>query len=476
MFSCKLYSKIWICCFCLFFTGCIPALVRKEANRTVPQSYNASVDTTNSQSVKWKDFFTDPNLNALIDTALGNNQRLNIVLQDIVIASNDVRARKGQYLPFLGFGPSASVTKEGRYTRFGAVDDNIDIEQGRRIPDPLANYMIGATVSWEADIWRKLRNSKKSAMYRYLASIEGKNFMVTLLVADIANSYFELMSLDNQLEILRRNIEIQQNALGIVKLQKQAAKVTELAVRRFEAEVLKNQSRQFDILQEITMAENRINFLTGRFPKPVVRNSQTFIDLVPNTIFAGIPSQLLQNRPDIRQAELELSAAKLNVKVTRANFYPALLITAGAGYQAFNPAVLFKSPESIIYALGGQLIAPLINRNGIKADYLSANARQVQSIYNYQRSILNAHIEVANQLSNINNLANSFDLKNQQVQTLTRSIDISTGLFNSARADYMEVLLTQRDALESRFDLIDIKKRQLNAMVDIYQALGGGWK
>ncbi|MBC7390499.1 MAG: efflux transporter outer membrane subunit [Opitutaceae bacterium] len=476
MLSHKLYPKFWICCFCLIFTGCIPALVRKEANRTVPQSYNTSVDTTNSQSVKWKDFFTDPNLNALIDTALGNNQGLNIVLQDIVIAKNDVRARKGQYLPFLGLGPSASVTKEGRYTRFGAVDDNIDIEPGRRIPDPLANYMIGATVSWEADIWRKLRNSRKSAMYRYLASTEGKNFMVTLLVADIANSYFELMSLDNQLEILRKNIDIQQNALSIVKLQKQAAKVTELAVRRFEAEVLKNQSRQYDILQEITMAENRINFLTGRFPRPVARNSQTFIDLVPKTIYAGIPSQLLQNRPDIRQAELELSAAKLNVKVTRANFYPSLLITAGAGYQAFSPKVLFQSPESIIYALGGQLIAPLINRNGITADYLSANARQVQSIYNYQRSILNAHIEVANQLSNINNLANSFDLKNQQVQTLTRSIDISTGLFNSARADYMEVLLTQRDALESRFDLIDIKKRQLNAMVDIYQALGGGWK
>jgi outer membrane protein TolC len=299
--------------------------------------------------------------------------------------------------------------------------------------------------------------------------------MVTNMVAEIANSYYELMALDNQLEILKKNIEIQTNALQIVRQEKMAAKVTELAVRRFEAEVLKNQSRQYYIVQQITLTENRINFLVGRFPQPVSRNSKEFINLVPDTIHVGIPSQLLENRTDIKQAERQLAATRLDVKATKAEFYPSLMITAGAGYQAFNPQYLLKTPESMLYSLAGGLVAPLINRNAIKANYYSANSKQIQAVYNYERAIVRAHIEVANQLSNITNLKRSYDLKTMQVQALTQSIDISTRLFKSARADYMEVLLTQRDALESKFELVETKMQQMNALVNIYRALGGGW-
>ena len=145
------------------------------------------------------------------------------------------------------------------------------------------------------------------------------------------------------------------------------------------------------------------------------------------------------------------------------------------GYQAFNPKYLLRTPESLLYSLAGDFVAPLINRNAIKANYYSANARQIQAIYNYDRTILTAYIEVSNQLSNISNLNRSYDLESKQVQALTESIDISNVLFRSARADYMEVLLTQRDALESKFELVETRKRQMNAMVNIYQALGGGW-
>lgn len=461
----------------LIYSACsTPFLGRKTENKTVPEAYaNGSKDSTNTAKVKWKDFFTDPKLAALIDTALKNNQELNIMLQDINIAKNEVRGRKGAYLPYLGVGAAASVDKVGLYTSQGASDAAHDIMPGRKFPEPLPNYVIGANISWEVDIWKKLRNAKKAAVYKYLSSMEGKNFMVTRLVAEIANSYYELMALDNQLEILKKNISIQQDALEIVKLEKDAAKVTELAVRKFEAEVLKNQSHQFYLMQQITETENRINFLVGRFPQPVARNSQGFTDLVPDSIHAGIPTQLLDNRPDIRQAEKELVAAKLDVKITKAEFYPSLTIRAGAGYGSFNPAYLIKTPQSLLYSLAGELIAPLINRNAIKANYYSANSRQIQAVYNYERTILGAYIEVTNQLSNIGNLKKSYDLKAKQVQALTRSIDISTGLFKSARADYMEVMLTQRDALESKFELIETKKQQMNAMVNIYQALGGGW-
>lgn len=477
----RILKYLTVACICLIFTGCkLPSyLVQRAENKKTPPAYNSNpADTTkNIAKIKWKDFFTDPNLVALIDTALKNNQELNIILQEINIAKNEVKGRKGAYLPFIGAGVGAGIEKVGKYTSQGASDDANYIAPGQKVPVNLPNYAFGLNASWEVDIWKKLRNSKNAALARYLSSIEGKNFMVTMLIAEIANSYYELMAFDNQLEILKKNIEIQKNALEMVKLEKLSARVTELAVRRFEAEVLKNQSRQFYITQQIIEAENRINFLVGRFPQPVSRNSQGFINLTPDsTIQSGVPSQLLENRTDVRQAEKDLLATKLDVKSAKAEFYPSFMISAGVGYAAFNPQYLVTTPLSLIYNLAGDLVAPLINRNAIKANYYTANSKQIQAVYNYERTILNAHIEVVNQLANVSNLKKSYDYKNMQVQALTKSIEISISLFKSARADYMEVLLTQRDALESKFELIETKKQQMNAMVNIYQALGGGWR
>lgn len=472
-----LYRYAGIACISLTFLACKNlAIVNKTENKTVPSSYNTSTDSINIARTSWKEFFKDPELSALIDSALKKNQELNIVMQEIQIAKNEVRARRGAFLPFMNAGLGAGVDKVGRYTSQGASDAANDIAPGKPVPEALQNYMFGVNISWEVDIWKKLRNAKKSALYKYLSTVEGKNFMVTHLISEIANSYYELVALDNQLDILKKNIELYQSSLEIVKLEKQSARVTELAVRRFEAEVLKTQSRQYYIMQQITETENRINFLVGRFPQPVARNSKDFTDLVIDTIHSGIPSQLLSNRTDVKQAEQALVAAKLDVRVAKAEFYPSFVITAGTGYRAFNPQYLIQTPQSLLYNLAGDLVAPLINRNAIKANFYSANAKQVQAVYNYERAILRAHIEVVNQLSNISNLKKSYDLKNKQVEALTQSIDISNILFKSARADYMEVLLTQRDALESKMELVETKKQQLNARVNIYKALGGGWR
>jgi len=459
----------------LSLSSCIPALKMREANKAVPPSYQDSKDTTNTATVQWKTFFTDPYLNTLIDSALRNDQELNIVLQEIEVARAEVRARKGEYLPFVGLQAGAATEKVGRYTRNGAVEENLIIKEDTKFPEPLPDYFMGLHATWELDIWRKLRNAKQAAFMRYMSSVEGKNFLVTNLIAEIADSYFELLALDNQLVIVQQNIEIQSNALEVVRVQKQAARVTELAVRRFEAEVLHTRSLQFDIQQRITETENHINFLVGRYPQPVQRRAQAFNNLVPDTLYAGIPAQLLENRTDVRQAELDLVAAKLDVIVAKARFYPSVGITAGVGFQAFDPAYLVKTPASLLYSVTGDLMAPLVNRNAIKAAYFTANAKQLQAVYNYERTVLNAYVEVANQLAKIRNTKASYDLKSQQVDALTESITISTNLFRSARADYMEVLLTQRDALESRFDLVETQKERMNAMVNMYRALGGGW-
>lgn len=478
MFKLKTYFCLIFFAIAVLFTACLPRIKSKNVNKSIPSTYanKSPDDTTNTAKMVWKDFFKDTNLSALIDTALKNNQALNIVFQDVNIVKNQIKARKGQYLPFLSLFAAVGLDKQGEYTRLGAIDATNDIKTGTKTPSPLPDYLIGINASWQVDIWKQLRNAKKIAFFKYLASIEGKNFMVTLLVSDIASDYYQLMALDNQLEILKAYIDIQQNALNIVIQQKKAGITTELAVRRFEAEVAKNQSRLFYVQQKIVESENRINFILGRYPRPIIRSSKSFNELESNSMQIGVPSQLLQNRTDIKQAEQALIASNLDIKVAKANFYPVFNINANLGYQAFNPAFLIHTPQSALYNLAGGLMAPLINRNAIKAEYNSANARQIQVAFQYERTVLNAYIEVANQLSNMANLKKSYDFKAQQVQALTLSINISISLFKSALADYMEVLFTQRDALESKMELVETKKQQMHAKVKMYQVLGGGWK
>lgn len=462
----------------LFFYSCVPIQSTiREANKTVPKQYQneSGIDTLNMATVQWKDYFLDPKLISLIDTALINNQELNIMLQQIVRANNEIQIKKGEYLPFVNVYAGAEVEKVGELTRNGAIEHNLNIRDGEKFPEPLTDFSIGLSVSWELDIWKKLRNGKKTAVLEYLSTIEGKNFMVTNIVSEIASLYYELLALDNQLIIIEQNLKIQNNVLKMVKLQKQAARTTQLAVRRFEAEMYKNQSNKFKISQNIVKTENKINFILGRYPQSINRDSGNFIEEPINDIHTGIPSQLLANRPDIKKAEYELIASKLNVKIAKSNFYPSIGIKSGIGLQAFKTKFLINTAESLLYSLATDVVSPLINRNAIKAEYKNANSKQLQAVYEYEKSILNGYIEVANELSNINNLKESYRLKKLQVNALMESIDLSTKLFQSARAEYTEVLLTQREALDSKIEIIETKRDQLLANVKIYQALGGGW-
>lgn len=457
--------------------GCkVPSVAIQTPNIAVPEVYSNSKDSTNIAAMPWRSFFKDQNLINLIDTALKNNQELKITMQEIEIARNEIKVKKGELLPTLGLGGGIGVEKVGRYTSQGAGDAGTEIAPGKAVPDPLMDYNLSAYAHWEVDIWKKLRSAKKAAVSRYLSSVEGKNFALTNLIAEVAASYYELLSLDSQLEIVKQNIELQKNALAIVKVQKEAARATELGVQKFQAEVLASKNLEFDLLQRTKETENRINFLLGQYPQEIKRERANFLSLLPAAVQAGVPSQLLANRPDIKQAELELAAAKLDVKVARAAFYPSLDISAAVGLQAFKPSYFLKFPESVLYSLAGDVAGPLLNRNAIKAEFNTANARQLQAMYNYERSILNAYLEVSNQLSKIDNLEKSYDLKSQQVDALNKSIVVSNDLFKSARVNYFEVLMTQRDALESKLELIETKKEQLNAVVHFYRDLGGGWK
>lgn len=454
----------------------LPQLQKPTAGAAMPDSFNGRMDQENSACMDLHQFFNDPLLTGLIDQAMFDNQELKILAQDIRIANNEVLARSGAYLPFLSFGAGAGIDKPGRFTRAGAVEDQLQIRPGHGFPEPLPDFMVATNVSWEIDIWKRLRNAQRAAALRYLGTAEGRNYTVTRLVAEIAENYYTLLALDKRLETLDKTISLQEQSLEKAKFKKASGADTELGVQRFQAEVRKNQSEKLIVQQRIVETENRINFLVGRYPQVVERQKIDFFSLTVQTLSIGIPAQLLQNRPDIRQAERELQSAGLEVQVARARFYPSLVLSAGVGYRAFNPKYLFTTPDSLIYNAAGDIVAPLVNRRAIKAEYLNANARQLQAVYDYQRTVLNAFTEVINNISKVENYGRSLDIKRQQLESLEASVDAATKLYQAARpgVDYVDVLLAQRDLQDAKVVVIETKQEQLSAIVATYQALGGG--
>lgn len=432
------------------------------------------VDGASQQAPALAAFFQDETLQALIKTALDNNQERNIVLQELRMAENEAKARGGEVWPFLSVGGGWEREKVGRYTRAGAVEEGLELAHEKNFPDPLSNFRLGAQVSWEIDIWRKLRNERDGAVLRYLSTVEGQRFLVTHLVAEVAETYYALLALDSRLTILDNTIALQQEALELVRLQKDAAATTQLAVTKFEAEVLGNQSERLVLQQERVLEENRLHFLLGRYPEELTRPTQDFTRLSPPTLAAGVPADLLRQRPDVRAAELAVKAAALDVAAARARFYPSIDLSAALGVEAFQLGRLDAMPESRAYGLGIDFLAPLLNRAGLKAAYGNATAEQEQALLRYQQTSLDAYLEVLNAFSALKNLSESAALKAQQVSALGNSVEAASRLFSSARADYMEVLMTQRDALESRLDLVDLREQQFRAAIRAYAALGGG--
>lgn len=444
--------------------------------KEIPKTFPHQESTATIGHINWRHYFADPHLVNLIDTAIGNNLDLQIALQRIEMSRSSVKLANGALLPKVALNVGGGVQKFGLYTMDGAGNATTEITPGQIVPENLTDIYLGLQASWEVDIWGKLRNQRQSAISHYLSSIEGTNFVISNLVAEVAIHYNELLALDNELDIIRQTLQKQQEALDVIKLQKEAGRANELAVQQFNAQLLNSEVLEKQALQRIIETENRINFLLGRYPQPITRKKDILFQAVPQQISAGIPSQLLANRPDVREAEFQIEASKFDLKAAKAAFFPNFTITAALGYQAFNPEFLFQTPASLAYSLFGTLVAPLINMNALKAQFNTAKANQLTAMYHYQNTILNAYVEVANGLSNIQNLQKIHALKEQQSKVLKQSVDASNELYKSARATYLEVLIAQQSALQANLELIDVIKRQRLATVNIYKALGGGWK
>jgi NodT family efflux transporter outer membrane factor (OMF) lipoprotein len=460
----------------ILMTGCVATNpIGQTPLKSIPESFSGKKDSTNSASVNWKSYFSDPILVGLIDTALQNNLDLRMAAQKIEIARANVKFSNGLALPTGSVTGSAGQQKFGDYTMDAAGNRGTTIYNNQAVPKNLQDFNLGFVSSWEVDFWGKLKNTRKSAVAQYLSSVEGKNWTVTNLVAEVASGYYELLALDNELDIISESIQLQDSALHVVNIQRQVGVVNELAVKQFEAQVLNSKKMEIDTQQKISQTENRLNFLLGRYPQPIARTKSAFSHLVPPQVKIGIPANLLENRPDVKQAEYDLLASKANVKMAKAAFYPTISISASVGREAFKTSLL-TSPESFAYNVAGNLVAPLINRSALKAQFRSATAAQTEALYNYQKSILNSYMEVYNEMVNLKSVEKALDLKSKEVNTLNQAVTSSNQLFKTGRANYLEVLTVQANVLQSKIELVETMKDQYTSVVSIYKALGGGWK
>lgn len=460
----------------LAVTGCAARRAAEPSipEQTLPASFEAGFDGPSIAETSWREWFADERLNALVTEALESNQDLKIALQRIDLARAGVRSATGALLPEIRLNVGAGVQKPGLYTEEGAGNATTDIAPGRPTPTHLPDFTLGLQSAWEVDLWGKLRSQRESALAQYLASIEGSRLVLTSLVTEVAVAYFDLLALDHVRDVLRQYVTRQQEALEVVRLQKAAGRANELAVQQFEAQLAETRALASDIAQQSVEAENRLHVLLGRYPKALVRNKDALLASVPTNVSAGVPAALLRNRPDVREAELQVRASRFDLKAARAAFFPNLTLSAGLGLHAFDPGFLFQVSQSLATSVVGELVAPLVNRSAIQAQFEGAQANQLQALYGYQKTVLVAYVEVVNSLSSIRNTDEVLSLKKAQKAALEQSVATADVLYRAGKASYLEVLVAQQSALESELDLIEAWRKRWVAQVNVYKALGGG--
>ena len=428
-----------------------------------------SRDSSVTISPAWRDFFQDSVLRSLIDTALQNNHDLKITLQELAIAKSAITAKQGALLPSVSANVGAGISKVGRYTAEGAGNVGTELTPGRKIPTVIPDLAPTLQMDWTIDLWGKLNSDKKSAVERYLASEAGQRAIKSQLVADVAENYYALLALDYKLLVMQQYIALQKNAVRIARIQKEADADTQLAVEKFEAELAKAQSDEYVLRQSIIETENNLNLLLGRLPQPIARAKSDFLQLQMPATAHALSTQLLLQRPDVVQAEHALEAAKWDVETARKEFLPSFNLSAAVGLNAFNPKYLVKLPESLIFSALGSLTAPLINKKAIQANFSQADALQIEALYNYDKALMTAYIEMSTLQSKITNLKQLRQFKQKQDEALMRAVSAAQKLYLNNRATYLEVIDSERGQLDCKMELIDTKLQQLSTLIDMYR-------
>jgi len=439
----------------------------------LPENFrNASVskDTTSIADLEWKNFFTEKDIIKLIDEAVIRNNDLQIATKNIEIAQYRFTQSKWNNVPQINLGVNASTSNPSDNSFTGK---NLGQALGQ---NHINDFTAGATLSWEADIWGKIKNQKKGAYAEYLQSEEVKKALQTTIVADVSKGYYNLLMLDAQLEIAKQTLKLNDSTTSIIKLKYDAGQVTSLAIQQSEAQKL-NSAQLIPLLeQNIAIQENALSVLTGSFPDSKERTIRLSTIAVKNNAAVGIPSSLVSRRPDVKSAELALKVANANVGITKADFYPALRITAQGGVNSFEASNWFTIPASLFGTVAGGLTQPLFNNKRVKTEYNIAVVEREKAVINFRQSVLIAVSEVADALVAVEKLQQQEAFLQERVKTLQQAIKNANLLFKNGMAEYLEVLTAQATLLQSELELADIKRAQLSANTELYRALGGGWR
>ncbi len=427
-------------------------------------SYRAAEALTDSSSlgsVSWKELFSDPILTKHIETGLSNNIDLQIALQQMEAARAFYRQGKAGYLPGLNVQGQVTHQELSGNSQFGELFDG-----------SVTQYDLTGNLSWEADIWGKIRSNKRAAKAGFMQTTAVHQAVQTRLISGIASLYFRLMTLDAQKEILERTITNRTNSLETTQALKEAGIVTEVAVQQTEAQLLNAQALLVDLNRDIALLENSFSILLGSEPNSIARAS--FDDQVLNPeLKTGYPAQLLSNRPDVAAAEFRLIEAFELTNVARSNFYPSVGLSVTGGFQSLELDQLLNA-NSLFATLVGSVVQPLFNRRQIKTNYEVAQTQQEIAYLQFKQSLLTAAREVSDALYDYEAATEKQTLKEKELQALTLATSYAEDLLDNGMANYLEVLTARERALNTEVELTTTRLQQLLAVVELYRSLGGG--
>ena len=450
----------------LLLASCFAAKEYERPQELIDETYYRTdaieQDSINMAVVSWRELFSDPILQEHIETGLENNIDIRVALQQILAAEAYFKQGKAGYFPTLDATAQMTHQELSSNSQFGGLFSSLD------------QYELSASLSWEADIWGKIRSNKRAFGAQYLQTVEAHKAVKTQLVAMIASSYYQLLALDEQLRVTEETIETRSSSLETTKALKEAGNVTEVGVKQTEAQLYTAQALRIDLINEIRLLENSFSILLGQQPGAIERDGLRNQE-IETSLKTGVPAQLLVNRPDVRASEFALINAFELTNVARSNFYPSLTLSASGGLQALQIDELFDT-NSLFATLIGGLTQPIFNRRSIKTQYEVAQAQQEQARLQFKQALLTASREVSDALYTYEAATEKLDVKRKEFEAYNTATEYSEELLDNGLANYLEVLTARENALNSSLDLINTRLTQLQSVVDLYEALGGGWQ
>lgn len=462
----------------LLLGSCKAPELTTDERIVLPETYvGASADSTTVGDLSWENFIPDEILKGYIRTALANNHSFQQIMERVSIARSQVRLGKGALLPEVSIGIQAGVQRFGEYSMDGvgnSTTNTPDLPADKHIPDPYKDLTLGIGFQWEADIWGKLAQKKHAAAARWMASVEAANLARTILISDLSSLYFGLVGLDKQRTILNGAIEQTRASYELTYELKKEGEVNQLAVDQFQSRLLRLQGMLLENEQQIGETERAIATMMGAFPFEIRRITFDEMNQMEFPIQAGVPSQLLRLRPDVREAEMALLASKADLTVAHKAFFPSLVIGGGGGFNAFDLSHWFTAPASLVYNLAAGITAPIFKRNEIRVMWDNAKSEQRIALSRYHETALRAYEEVTNLVIACEQIKKRKQLKMEESQIHHRSISNANDLFKLSFVGYLEVLSADERYLDCELEYATLAAQNCATKMMLFRALGGG--